>query len=79
MAKKTVTQDSLSTWLSANAATIKGLILVTAGLVLIAVTSPVIVKLMVLVAGGLLVYAGLTVLRANSVTNFIDEVLRRIR
>lgn len=79
MAKKVATEESLSAWLSCHAATIKGMMLVIAGLVLIAFTSPVIVKLMVLVAGGLLVYAGLTVLRANSITNFIDEVMRRMR
>ena len=79
MAKKAATEESLSVWLSRHAATIKGMTLVIAGLVLIAFTSPVIVKLMVLVAGGLLVYAGLTVLRANSITNFIDEVMRRMR
>lgn len=59
--------------------TIKGISLIIVGLLLIGITSPVIVRLLILVAGGFLVYSGLLVLRAHHVTRFIDEAIRKMR
>jgi len=58
--------------------TIKGLSFLICGLILIGLTSPVIIKLLVLIAGGFLVYAGLQTLRYNGITRFIDDVLKKI-
>ena len=86
MAKKTLSktvtsrrEESVSDWISRHINTIKGISLITVGLLLIGITSPVIVRLLILIAGGFLVYSGLLVLRAHHVTNFIDEAVRKMR
>ena len=73
------TEESFSNWARRHMSTIKGISLIIVGLLLIGITSPVIVRLLILVAGGFLVYSGLLVLRAHHVTRFIDEAIRKMR
>lgn len=87
MAKKTTAQkpaathreESLGTWLHKHLTTIKGIGLIVVGLILIGITSPVIVRLLILLAGASLVYSGLIILKARHITKFIDEAIRKMR
>ena len=72
-------EESFGAWLSRHMTTIKGVSLLVVGLLLIGITSPVIVRLMILIAGGFLVYSGLLILRAHQLTDLIEEILNKFR
>lgn len=72
-------EESFVAWLGRHMTTIKGISLLLVGLLLIGITSPVIVRLLILIAGGFLVYSGLLILRAHHITDMIDDAVRKIR
>ena len=87
MAKKATTpkptpskqSESVGSWLHKHFTAIKGIGLIVVGLLLIGITSPVIVRLLILLAGASLVYSGLIILKARHITKFIDEAIRKMR
>ena len=72
-------EESFLDWTNRHMNTIKGVGLIVVGLLLIGITSPVIVRLLILMAGCFLVYSGLIILRARHVTKFIDEAIKKMR
>jgi threonine/homoserine/homoserine lactone efflux protein len=49
------------------------------GFLLVALTSPVIVKLLVLIAGLFMIYTGLHLLHVTQITHFVNDILRSLK
>jgi len=71
--------DKTMHWCKGHLTSLKGLLALTFGIVLIFITGRLILNLLVFFAGAALVYHGLTVLGVKQATDFIDRLLGRRR
>lgn len=78
-AAKRVSQTTLLGNASKHTGVLKGFSFMFCGFILVALTSPVIVKLLVLIGGLFMIYAGLHLLQVTQVTHFINDVLHSLK
>ena len=74
-----VAQPTLLGSASKHTGVLKGFSFMLCGFLLVALTSPVILTLLVLISGLFMIYAGLHLLQVTQVTHFINDILHSLK